>query len=287
MKLCIITINYNNAEGLKKTLASVAAQTYRNIEHIIIDGGSTDGSVDVIKEYEQQISNSQSPISLIWSSEPDQGIYDAMSKGVRKASGDYIWILNSGDCATAADTVGRMMEVISHHTSSIPLLLGNIVKFYPNGRKVSEKKSKTNSTTPVPLETSMLTFYQGTVPQDAAFVRRDLFKKYGLFDPNLKIVSDWKLYLNMIALGNVLPMYVNIDVVLFDMSGISNTNAQRRDAEKRAYLEDILPTSVLKDYDAYSFPIEQYKRLRKYHLWTLVYFMERALFKLEKWHIIR
>ena len=90
MKLSIITINYNNAEGLRKTLASVAAQTYEHVEHIIVDGGSTDGSVDLIKEYEQQISNSQSPISLIWSSEPDQGIYDAMNKGIRKATGDYV-----------------------------------------------------------------------------------------------------------------------------------------------------------------------------------------------------
>ena len=133
----------------------------------------------------------------------------------------------------------------------------------------------------------MLTFYRGTVPQDAAFVRRDLFEKYGLFDPNLKIVSDWKLYLCMIALGDVVPMYVNIDVVHFDMSGVSNLNVSKRDAEKRAYLEEILPASVLKDYDTYSFPIEQYQRLKKHHLWGIVYFVERVLFKLEKWKILK
>ena len=293
MKLSIITINYNSASGLRKTLASVATQTYRDIEHIIIDGGSTDGSVEVIREYDNTIKQQRcvtidkSTIQVKWISEPDNGIYDAMSKGVKKASGDYIWILNSGDCAAAADTVGRMMEVISHHTSSIPLLLGNIVKFYPDGRKVSEKKSSTKNINLVPLDTSMLTFYRGTVPQDAAFVRRDLFDKYGLFDPKLKIVSDWKLYLNMIALGDIIPMYVNIDVVHFDMSGVSNTNASKRDAEKRAYLEEILPASVLKDYDAYSFPIEQYQRLKKYHLWGLVWFIERVLFKLEKWHFMK
>lgn len=292
MKLSIITINRNNASGLRKTLASVASQTYRDIEHIIIDGGSTDGSVEVIREYDNTIMQQRcvtidkSTIQVKWISEPDNGIYDAMSKGVKKASGDYIWILNSGDCVAAADTVGRMMEVISHHTPSIPLLLGNIVKFYPDGRKVSEKKSGTKNINLVPLDTSMLTFYRGTVPQDAAFVRRDLFDKYGLFDPKLKIVSDWKLYLNMIALGDICPMYVNIDVVHFDMSGVSNTNASKRDAEKRAYLEEILPASVLKDYDAYSFPIEQYKRLRKHHLWGLVWFIERVLFKLEKWKLL-
>ena len=293
MKLSIITINRNNAAGLRRTLASVAAQTYQNIEHIIIDGGSTDGSVEVLREYDNTIKQQRcvtidkSTIQVKWISESDNGIYDAMSKGVKKASGDYIWILNSGDCVAAADTVGRMMEVISHHTPSIPLLLGNIVKIYPDGRKVSEKRSNTNNTVPIPLDTSMLTFYRGTVPQDAAFVRRDLFDKYGLFDPKLKIVSDWKLYLNMIALGDIIPMYVNIDVVHFDMSGVSNTNASKRDAEKRAYLEEILPASVLKDYDAYSFPIEQYQRLKKYHLWGLVWFIERVLFKLEKWHFMK
>ena len=315
MKLSIITINYNNASGLRKTLASVAAQTYRNIEHIIVDGASSDGSVDIIRDYESTIDPStikrsvtidpstiqrsvtidpstikrsvtidQSTIILKWSSEPDHGIYDAMSKGVRRATGDYVWILNSGDCVAAPDTVERMMAVLEQQ--SCALLLGNIVKLFPDGRHLSEKKGNERSLKPVPLSTSMLTFYQGTVPQDAAFVRRDLFDRYGLFDPNLKICADWKLYLNMIALGDVIPMYVDIDVVLFDMSGISNTNMERRNAEKRAYLESILPASVLRDYDAYAFPIEQYRRLRRYHLWGFVYFIERVLFKLEKWGIL-
>lgn len=312
MKLSIITINYNNAEGLRKTLASVAAQTFEHVEHIIVDGGSTDNSVDVIKEYVRQVESGKWKVeSVVWSSEKDMGIYNAMNKGieialgrrivnsfnhselvedknkgVKKATGDYVWILNSGDCVAAPDTIERMMGVLDQ-TSNIRLLLGNIVKIYPDGRKLSEKKGRAHSTQPIPLETSMLTFYRGTVPQDAAFVRRNLFEKYGCFDDKLKIVSDWKLYLNMIALGDVKPMYVNIDVVLFDMKGVSNLNIEQRNAEKRAYLKEVLPASVLQDYDAYAFPIEQYNRLKKYHLWPIVYFMERVFFKLEKWHILK
>ena len=90
----------------------------------------------------------------------------------------------------------------------------------------------------------------------------------------------------MIALSDVVPMYVDIDVVLFDMTGISNANMERRNGEKRSYLEEILPSSVLKDYDNYHFPIEQYQRLKKYHLWVIIYFIERVLFKLEKWRIL-
>lgn len=284
MKLSIITINYNNAEGLKRTLESVAAQTYRNIEHIIIDAASTDGSVDIIREYEKQITNDKLQINIIWSSEKDNGIYDGMNRGIRKATGDYIWILNSGDCAAGPDVVELMMAILDRE--SYPLLLGNIVKVYPGGKKVSEKKMS-HANEPKTLNVSMLTFYRGTVPQDAAFVCRDLFEKYGYFDETMKICADWKLYLNMIALGGVVPMYVNIDVVLFDMSGVSNTNNEKRLAERSEYLKQVLPTSVLQDYDAYSFPILQYQRLRKHHLWGAVHFMERVLFKLEKWHILK
>lgn len=281
MKISIVTINYNNAEGLRKTLASVAAQTYRDIEHIVIDGGSTDGSVDIIKEYVNQCMM----YDVLWVSEKDKGIYDAMNKGVKKATGDYVYILNSGDAIAAPDIVERMMNFLND--GKINLLLGNIVRVYENKKEYAPlpvKRIKDEKTRPI--DVSMLTFYRGTIPQDAAFVRRELFEKYGYFDDKLKICADWKLYLNMIALGDVVPMHVNIDVVLFDMTGISNANNECRLAERRAYLEQVLPASVLKDYDAYHFTIEEYNRLKKYHLWGLVFFMERVLFKLEKWHVL-
>jgi len=332
MTLSIITINYNNAEGLRKTLASVAAQTYRNIEHIIIDGGSTDGSVEVIKEYVRSVERKNDErmnderMNVVWSSEPDNGIYNAMNKGIEIALGkrvvdtfnrsersedkygkadrpkqsgvenkelpDYIWILNSGDCVANVDVIERMMTEIERMNNitneRVPILMGNIVHTYAEERKAREKKRKmVNASTPQPIETSMLTFYKGTIPHDSAFVRSDLFEKYGLFDESMKICADWKLYLDMIAMGGVVPMYVDIDVVLFDMSGISNTNNKLRSAERRAYLEEVLPASVLKDYDAYSFPIDEYRRLKKHHLWGLVYFVERVLFKMEKWGVLR
>lgn len=297
MKLSIITINYNNAEGLRKTLASVVAQTYRDIEHIVIDGGSTDGSVEIIKDYVNQCIM----YDVLWVSETDNGIYDAMNKGVKRATGDYVWILNSGDVVAAADTIERMVALLNslnanslNITENVPILIGNIVRVLPNNKKgyaplpkTIAERCKDDKLTPCPMDVSMLTFYRGTVPQDAAFVRRDLFEKYGYFDDNLKICADWKLYLNMIALGGIQPMYANVDVVLFDMTGISNANDELRLAERRAYLKEILPASIRKDYDAYAFPIEQYKRLKTYHLWSIVYFMERVLFKLEKWHILR
>lgn len=295
MKLSIITINYNNADGLERTLNSVLTQTYGEIEHVIVDGGSTDNSVNVIKEYVRNVESRK--WNVIWVSEKDNGIYNAMNKGIRKAAGDYVWILNSGDCVASADVVQRMMVALARVNSEermvnregVEILIGNKIHIYPGDKRVYSPLpvDRTKTPRPVPIETSMLTFFTGTIPQDAAFVRRDLFEKYGYFDEGMKICADWKFYLNMIALQDIVPMYVDIDVVLFDMTGVSNFNNELRLLERRAYMEQVLPTSVLKDYDAYAFPIEEYKRLRKFHLWGLVYFIERILFKLEKWHILK
>ena len=102
MKLSIITINRNNAAGLEKTMKSVAAQTFKEFEYIIVDGASRDDSVEMIKRYQSEFTQ------LKWVSEPDSGIYNAMNKGIQMASGDYIQILNSGDCLAADDVTERM-----------------------------------------------------------------------------------------------------------------------------------------------------------------------------------
>ena len=122
MKLSIITINRNNATGLKKTMQSVAAQTYKDFEYIVVDGASTDGSVDVIKKYEQQF------VYLKWVSEPDLGIYNAMNKGIRMASGDYIQILNSGDIFAASDVTERMLAALGKQKKGADILYGNMIK---------------------------------------------------------------------------------------------------------------------------------------------------------------
>ena len=361
MKLSIITINYNNAEGLRKTLASVAAQTYPNIEHIIVDGNSTDGSVAIIEAYASDVARRASgsvpaggegcyaavegqdttpadgahplvaqdatspratqPHKVTWISEPDKGIYNAMNKGIEIALGrrvvsenhtselysndfqhstfdiqqksDYIQILNSGDILAADDVTERMMaalEVYSEQSerstgeaelqqSDLPsILYGNMIKVNAHG-KVVGKSGYT--------EYSLRQFYSSTLNHDCAYIRRDLFEEYGLYDEQLKIVSDWKWYLQVIGLGKVKPEYVDIDVTIFDDGGISETNLALRYAERRKVLEEVLPPAVLWDYDTHAFEMEQMKRLRRWKLYGLVYFMERVLFKLEKWGVLR
>ena len=308
MKLSIITINYNNAEGLRKTLASVAAQTYRDIEHIIIDGGSTDGSVDVIKEYVSANPPKDSFFkhTIYWVSEKDTGIYNAMNKGLEIALGrrvvnsfnrseqsedknkvlpDYIQILNSGDILAAPDVTERMKNTLYslHHTpytdDAPGIIYGNMIKNdYATGKIVGKSRE---------VEYSLRQYYSSTMNHDCCYIRRDVFDTYGLYDENLKIVSDWKWFLLAIGLGKVEPIYVDIDVTIFDASGISETNLELRHKERRLVLEELLPPAVLADYDSHAFDAEQMNRLRRHHLYGLVYFMERVLFKLEKWHIIK
>ena len=277
MKLSIITINYNNAEGLRKTLASVAAQTYADIEHIIVDGASSDGSVGYIEAYAKQDSNWPSTSQahqVVWISEKDKGIYHAMNKGIRMATGDYIQILNSGDMIYDQHVTERMMAAMAEKGEKVEILYGNMIKVNAHGEVVG-KSGKT--------EYSLRQFYSSTLNHDCAYIRRDLFEEYGLYDEHLKIVSDWKWYLQAIGLGKVKPNYVDIDVTIFDDGGISETNISLRNAERRQVLEELLPPAVLWDYDTHAFEMEQMKRLRRWHLYGVVYFMERVLFKFEKW----
>ena len=280
MKISIVTINYNNLEGLKRTLTSVAEQSYRDIEHIIIDGGSTDGSVNAIKEYVTANPNNDPFFKHIitWVSEKDKGIYNAMNKGIRKASGAYIEILNSGDVLAAPDVTERMVAAVEK--AEYPeLLYGNMIKKDFSSGKIIGKSGE--------VAYGLLNYFTGTLNHDCCYFRRNLFEMYGLYDENLKIVSDWKWFVQAIGLGNVKPVYADIDVTIFDASGISESNLDLRNKERRQVLEEVLPPAVLADYDAYSFPISQYQRLKKHHLWGLVWFMERVLFKLNKWHVLR
>lgn len=289
MILSIITINRNNAAGLEKTMASVLVQTYTDFEYVVVDGASTDESVDVIRRFAPQFGD-----RIKWVSEPDKGIYNAMNKGIRMASGEYIEILNSGDILAAPDVTERMITALVQHQSmlgaSIPILYGNMIRDFGNGklsRDVGKAVRNEGSELPQEVEWTMDAFIKGTVNHDPTYIRADLFVKYGLYDDTLRITSDWKWFVNAVVFGGEKIYYIPIDVTIFDTTGISETELVSREKERRGELEKMLPSAILKDYDNYHFPIEQYKRLRKHHLWGLVYFMERVLFKLEKWHIIR
>lgn len=269
MKISIVSINRNNAAGLEKTLQSVAAQTFKEFEYIVIDGASTDGSVELIKQYESRFAH------LKWVSEPDSGIYNAMNKGLRMASSEYIQILNSGDGLASNEVTKRMLEALEKEGNP-SILYGNMIKCFPDGRRLTDKCFAGQ-------EITMLGMFVGTLNHNPAYIRRDLFEKYGYYDEDLKIVSDWKWYLQAIILGGEQPRYVDLDVTLFDMEGVSETNKELAKAERKAVLEQLFPKAVLKDYEQYAFPLDQMRRLQR-HPWAykMVWLLERCLFKMEK-----
>lgn len=268
-RLSIITINRNNAAGLEKTLQSINAQTCKDFEHIIIDGVSDDDSVEIIKKYDD------GSVERRWISEPDKGIYNAMNKGIRMAKGEYLQFLNSGDTLAAKDVVEKMLQGLKQ-CNYPTIFYGNMLKDNVNGKILRDRCF-------AGADITFLGFYVGTLNHSPAYISRQLFDKYGLYDENHKIVSDWKWYLQAIILGGEKPVYRNIDVTVFDMSGISETNKLLDKAEREQVLKDLIPSSILADYKQWSFSIDQIKRLQR-HSWAyrIVWFMERFLFKWEK-----
>ena len=270
MILSVITINRNNAAGLEKTMQSVLSQTRTDYEYVVVDGASTDGSVAVIERLAPAFGD-----RLKWVSEPDKGIYNAMNKGIGMATGEYIQILNSGDSLVSPDVVEKMYAALEK-SGRPSILYGNMLKDFPDGHIHRDKGFEGEDIT-------LLGLYIGTLNHSPAYIRRSLFDKYGPYDESLKIDSDWKWYLQAIVFGEEKPVYADIDVTLFDMTGISETNTALTKAERALVLKELIPPTVLADYDAWVPSIRQMRRIKR-HPWAykIVWFLERFLFKLEK-----
>lgn len=271
MRVSVITINFNNAVGLDKTIKSVLSQTYLDYEFIVIDGGSTDGSKDIIDTFSDQIA--------YWVSEPDKGIYNAMNKGIRQATGDYLHFLNSGDIYASDDV---LENVFKNKDYSAKILRGIQIcdcgthqfRWYNHGTG----------------DITLYHLYVDSLRHQATFIARSLFSKYGLYDEDYKIASDWKFFLQAM-MGGESTLFIDIDVVLFDMTGISNDPKWENIllAEKNKMQEEIIPQTIRSDYDRL---IEQDKQIREdapyYHLIDFVkkhrfpYFCIRVLNKMYK-----
>ena len=270
MILSIITINRNNAAGLEKTMRSVASQIGGDFEYVVIDGASTDGSVEVIRSFESFFGE-----RLKWISEPDKGIYNAMNKGIGMATGDYLQFLNSGDSLVSDDITKRMTEALK--SKGYPsILYGNMLKDIPGGKAMRDRCFAGR-------DISFLGFYTGSLNHSSTYIRRSLFNRYGMYDEDFKIVSDWKWFLQAIILEGEMPVYVDIDVTLFDMNGISEKNKALDKTERRRVLSELIPSTILADYDRWALSINRMRRLER-HPWAnrIVTLLERGLFKMEK-----
>jgi glycosyltransferase involved in cell wall biosynthesis len=254
-KLSVITINLNNADGLHRTIESVSNQTFKDFEFIIIDGGSTDASKEVITKYSQQIT--------YWVSEKDTGIYNAMNKGIVNAKGEYLHFLNSGDFLYNQTVYADLFS----NDFNEDIIYGNRVEINSYG-----KNKKLNRG----LHKSALKFkevYDESLFHTCTFIKRRLFNNFGLYDENFKIVSDYGFFLNAIGLHSVSVRYIDLTVSYFDMSGISKNPAFSGLREKEAKeIRQKLLSPLLVEYLDEIIPIEyDVSRIRESLLSRILY----------------
>lgn len=213
MKLSIVTINYNNAEGLKRTLNSVFDQSYEEIEHIIVDGASTDGSVEVIKRYVQKVEESfeksRDKNSVIWSSEKDNGVYHAMNKGIMKAKGEYLLFLNSGDFLIAPDVIRKVMEQCNG--SDILCARCNV-----------SDKGKVLWTSNPPKRVTFGTLYTVGLAHQSTFIKRTLFDTCGLYREDFKYNSDIDFWFKAIIDNHATTQRIEVVTTDYNLDGISS-----------------------------------------------------------------
>lgn len=219
--ISIITINYNDKVGLERTLKSVTNQTYCDFEYIVIDGGSNDGSKELIEQYNNKIN--------YWISEPDKGVYNAMNKGISKANGEYLLFLNSGDEFYNLNVLKENLKFI--HTHDL---------IYFNINVVAEQD---NYIKKYPSKISFSYLYNDTLPHPATFIKKSLFEKVGLYDEHFKIVSDWKFFILALVKYNATYQYVDAVFSIFYFDGISSRkeNLTILLAERKKVLENEFP----------------------------------------------
>jgi glycosyltransferase involved in cell wall biosynthesis len=199
-KISIITINYNNVAGLQQTIDSVLCQSYPNLDYIVIDGASNDGSVEVIEKNATKLG--------FWVSEKDKGIYNAMNKGIKAAKGEYLLFLNSGDKLINKDVILEVAET----GLTTDLVYGDLLFF------TDEKEWEWIQ----PEVLTFQTFYKSTIPHPSTFIRKTLFDLVGTYDEDLKIVSDWKFFTLAIAKYNCSYKHINLIVSAYKFDGISS-----------------------------------------------------------------
>lgn len=285
MKISIITVNLNNATGLKATLESVAKQSCHEFEHIIIDGGSNDGSVEIIREYESIISNRKS-IILKWVSEPDKGIYDGMNKGVeiasgirvvnalnrsefledknkviKKASSEYVYFLNSGDSLASEDTIQEMIDTLD----GSDFVIGRVNKTY-QGRVVEKTELLKED------DMSLYQMFLHGINHQAALIKRPLLVTTP-YDVNVRLSADWKFFVQKIVLESASVKFVDKVFANYDMTGVSsNSDVLRR--ERMQILETFVPERIARDYLAiapYYYEVIRVQWLLKHPFWYKVY----------------
>ena len=208
MKLSIITINYNNVSGLMKTVESIIPHHSEDMEYLLIDGGSTDGSVDVIEKNKDKFS--------YFVSEADSGIYNAMNKGIRQAKGEYILFINSGDTICPDADIKAIID----------LLNGEDIIYFD--LEISDSIAGNSYIKKYPNQPDFKYFVEDTLPHPGSFIRRKLLESYGFYSENFKIVADWAFFMDAICIHKSTYKHINSYFSTFYLDGISSDEKNRQ-----------------------------------------------------------
>ena len=223
MKISIITVTYNCQTTLSDTIKSVLQQTYPNIEYIIVDGLSTDNTINIIKQY-QPLFNGR----MKWISEKDNGIYDAMNKGIQLTTGDVIGILNSDDFFSSNDIIQQIANAFNNN--NIDAVYGDIHFINPTNNKCIRYYSSKI------FKRSMMRF--GLMPAHPSFyIKKECFSKFGLYDTKYKIAADFEFLLRTIFIGKIKTQYLPIDMVTMRIGGISTSGFKSRRTIMKEHLK--------------------------------------------------
>ncbi len=210
MKVSIITIAYNSAETIEDTIRSVVGQDYANIEYIVVDGGSTDSTLDIIKKYEARISQ--------FISEPDRGIYDAMNKGVKMATGELVGILNSDDIYANNQVISDIVKALGERDSIYADL---VYVDRENTEKITRKW--------ISGAYHQGCFLKGWMPPHPTFfLRKSIYDKFGLYNLELKSAADYELMLRMLHKHKISTTYLNKIITKMRVGGQSNVTLSNR-----------------------------------------------------------
>jgi glycosyltransferase involved in cell wall biosynthesis len=236
----VITVVLNNKLGLEQTLQSVFKQNYDALEIIVIDGKSTDGTLNVIRQHEKRIS--------CFVSEPDEGVYDAMNKGIVSATGEYILFLNSGDYFAGESSIRSLIE----QSDNEDIIYGDIIF----------KDTSTESVRTYPEVLDFGFFVDSTLPHPCTLIRRSLFSDYGLYDAQIKISADWAFFLKVLGKYNASYKHVSHPVSFFLKGGLSSDLEKVR-LEREAYLTQ-----------EFNFYYRRYRSLKEYE--RKVYYLRKS-----------
>ncbi len=244
MKLSIITINYNHLDGLKKTFESVCSQTWSDYEWIVIDGGSTDGSKEFIEEHRSYFA--------YWCSEPDGGVYNAMNKGILKASGEYLNFMNSGDTFYATTS----LQVVFGVERNADILFGAMQ--LPDGSLDHFQMMKPCL--------HWYDFYDNTLPHQSSFIRNSMFDQIGLYDESYRISADWYFFAKAFMSHNASLEFIPSILARFEGGGVS-TNSLKAEEENKRFKKDVFGPYFMANHDRmmYFDVIHEYRILAKFH----------------------